>query len=177
MKMSLLWLVAFWAIAGALWAQANASGPADLQPEKPEHSLVLLTTEAGEITIELFNETAPKHVESFLALTEKGFYNGLKFHRGVPGFVIQGGDPKGDGTGGPGYSVPLEPSERKHVKGILAMARSSDPNSAGSQFYICLDSIPHLDGQYTVFGRVLKGCDLPEKVKQGDTMKVKILKK
>lgn len=151
--------------------------PPDAKVEKPEHPVVKLTTDAGEILLELFPEEAPEHVKSFLTLIEKGFYNGLTFHRVVPGFVIQGGCPKGDGTGDAGYKLKAEFNKRNHLKGTLAMARAQDPNSAGSQFYICLEPIPHLDGQYTVFGQVVKGQTLPEKVKQGDKMKLEILKK
>ncbi|MBF0544989.1 MAG: peptidylprolyl isomerase [Candidatus Riflebacteria bacterium] len=155
------------------WAQVSP----DLKLEKKEHPVVKLTTDRGEICLELFPEDAPKHVESFLKLIEKGFYNGLIFHRVVPGFVIQGGDPTGNGSGGPGYTLPAEFNKRPHEKGTLAMARTEDVNSAGSQFYICLDRIPHLDGQYTVFGKVVKGMDVPEKVQQGDKMKLEIVQK
>lgn len=152
--------------------------PPDVKLENPDHPVVLLTVPAGQMWIELFPETAPKHVESFLSLIAKGFYNGLTFHRVEPGFVIQGGCPLGNGTGGPGYTLPAEFSTtRKHVKGTLSMARTSDPNSAGSQFFICLDSTPHLDGSYTIFGQVVKGLDIPEKVKKGDVMKIEIITK
>ncbi|MFZ2956231.1 MAG: peptidylprolyl isomerase [Candidatus Ozemobacteraceae bacterium] len=154
---------------------ASAQVPTDVKLEKPDHPVVKMTTDAGEMVLELYPEDAPKHVEAFLTLTGKGFYNGLIFHRVVPGFVIQGGDPKGDGTGGPGYKLPAEFNARPHEKGTLAMARSEDPNSAGSQFYICLDRIPHLDNSYTVFGKVVKGLDVPEKVKQGDKMQIIVL--
>ena len=99
----------------------------------------------------------------------------LTFHRVVPGFVIQGGCPKGDGTGGPGYTIPAEFNSRKHEKGSLSMARTMDPNSAGSQFFICLDRTPHLDNQYTNYGQVVKGHDIPEKIRMGDKMKMEIL--
>lgn len=164
-------LVSLIFFAGILFAQT----PADVSLEKPDHPLIKLTVESGEMLIELFPEIAPKHVESFLTLIEKGFYNGLTFHRVEPGFVIQGGDPKGDGTGGPGYNLPAEFSDRPHEKGTLAMARSSDPNSAGSQFYICLDRIPHLDRKYTVFGKVVMGMEVPGKVKRGEKMKMEVL--
>ncbi|MBF0409445.1 MAG: peptidylprolyl isomerase [Candidatus Riflebacteria bacterium] len=154
-----------------------AQVPADVTLEKKEHPVVKLNTDSGEMLIELYPEDAPKHVESFLTLIGKGFYNGLIFHRVVPDFVIQGGDPTGTGTGGPGYTLPAEFNKRPHEKGTLAMARSSDPDSAGSQFYICLERIPHLDGQYTVFGKVVKGGDVPVKVKQGDKMKLEIIQK
>ncbi|MBF0500443.1 MAG: peptidylprolyl isomerase [Candidatus Riflebacteria bacterium] len=154
---------------------AAAQALKGIKLEKPDNPVVKLTTEAGELVIELFPDVAPKHVESFLTLSAKGFYNGLIFHRVVPGFVIQGGDPSGNGTGGPGYNLPAEFNARKHVKGTLAAARSMEKNSAGSQFYVCLDAIPHLDNNYTVFGQVIKGIDIPEKVKQGDKMTIEIL--
>jgi len=154
---------------------AFAQTPSDIKLEKPDHPLVKLTTERGDIYLELFPEDAPKHVESFLTLTKKGFYNGLTFHRVVPGFVIQGGDPKGDGTGDAGYKIKAEFNKRSHEKGALAAARSSDPDSAGCQFYITLDKTPHLDGNYTVFGKVVKGFDIPEKIGQGDKMKLEVL--
>jgi len=157
---------------------ANAAElPAGVTLENPKNPVVKLTTDAGEMLLELFPGDAPKHVEGMLTLIEKGYYNGLTFHRVVRDFVIQGGCPKGDGTGGPGYTLPAEFNKRPHEKGTLAMARTSDPNSAGSQFYICLDRIPHLDNQYTVFGKVVKGDEVPEKVKQGDKMKLEILQK
>ena len=90
-----------------------------------------------------------------LALAKTGFYDDLTFHRIIPGFVIQGGCPEGTGTGGPGYKVDAEFNDRKHEEGVLSMARAADPNSAGSQFFVCLGEIPHLDGQYTVFGKAL----------------------
>jgi peptidyl-prolyl cis-trans isomerase B (cyclophilin B) len=103
-------------------------------------------------------------------LAQKGFYNGLKFHRVVPNFVIQGGDPKGDGTGGPGYMIKAEFNSRQHLEGTVAMARAMDPNSAGSQFYICLAAQPFLDHQYTVFGQVTEGMDVVKNIRVGDVM-------
>ncbi len=125
---------------------------------------VLLKTKFGEMEIVLFPDLAPKHVESFLKLTKSGFYNGTIFHRIIPGFMIQGGDPLTKdpanrnkfGTGGPGYTVPAEFSKVAHEKGILSAARTADPNSAGSQFFIMVAKSPHLDGQYTVFGEIVK---------------------
>lgn len=154
---------------------AMAQVPEGISLEKGTNPVIKITTEKGEMVLELFPDVAPKHVESMLTLTKKGFYNGLKFHRVVPGFVIQGGCPQGTGTGGPGYNLDAEFNSRKHLKGTLAMARSSMPDSAGSQFYICLDATPNLDNQYTVFGQVVKGHEIPELVKQGDTMKIEIL--
>ena len=110
------------------------------------------------------------HSAAFLKLVKSGFYDGLKFHRVEPGFVVQGGDPDGDGTGGPGYRLKAEFNARPHSRGTLAMARSSDPNSAGSQFYICLADARFLDGQYTVFGEMTEGFDTLDKIRRGDTM-------
>jgi peptidyl-prolyl cis-trans isomerase B (cyclophilin B) len=131
---------------------------------------VITLEKGGEIRLEFFPEDAPKTVENFVTLARKGFYNGLNFHRVVPDFVVQGGCPKGNGTGGPGYTVKAEFNKQKHVRGTLAMARSQDPDSAGSQFYICYGNTPHLDGQYTVFGKVVSGMELVDRIKQGDKM-------
>ena len=133
---------------------------------------VILKTKFGEMEIVLFPDLAPKHVESFLKLAESGFYNGTIFHRILPGFMIQGGDPLTKdpanrnrfGTGGPGYTVPAEFSKVAHEKGILSAARTQDPNSAGSQFFIMVAKSPHLDGQYTVFGEVVKGVEIAETI-------------
>lgn len=133
---------------------------------------VMLKTKFGEMEIVLFPDLAPKHVESFLKLAQSGFYNGTIFHRILPGFMIQGGDPLTKdpanrnrfGTGGPGYTVPAEFSKVAHEKGILSAARTQDPNSAGSQFFIMVDKAPHLDGQYTVFGEVLKGVEVADTI-------------
>jgi peptidyl-prolyl cis-trans isomerase B (cyclophilin B) len=124
----------------------------------------------GEIRMAFFPADAPKTVENFVTLAKKGFYNGLTFHRVVPDFVVQGGDPKGNGTGGPGYTIKAEFNKQKHVRGSVAMARSQDPDSAGSQFYICYGPTPHLDGQYTVFGKVTGGMEHVDRIKQGDRM-------
>jgi cyclophilin family peptidyl-prolyl cis-trans isomerase len=132
----------------------------------------VITLENGnEIRLEFYPADAPKTVENFVTLAKKGFYNNLTFHRVVRDFVVQGGCPKGDGTGGPGYTVPAEFNKQKHVRGTLAMARSQDPNSAGSQFYICYGPTPHLDGNYTVFGKVTSGIEHVDRIKQGDRMK------
>jgi peptidyl-prolyl cis-trans isomerase B (cyclophilin B) len=135
----------------------------------PQTAVIALAT-GGEIKIEFFPADAPKTVENFVTLAKKKFYDGLTFHRVVPGFVVQGGDPKGNGTGGPGYTIPAEFNKQKHVRGSLAMARSQHPDSAGSQFYICYGPTPHLDGNYTVFGKVVSGMELVDRIKQGDRM-------
>ena len=131
---------------------------------------VIALEKGGEIRIEFYPEDAPKTVENFVTLAKKGFYNGLNFHRVVPDFVVQGGCPKGNGTGGPGYTIKAEFNTQKHVRGTVAMARSQHPDSAGSQFYICYGTTPHLDGQYTVFGKVVSGMELVDRIKQGDKM-------
>jgi len=132
---------------------------------------VIALEKGGEIRIEFFPEDAPKTVENFVTLAKKGFYNGLNFHRVVPDFVVQGGCPKGNGTGGPGYTIKAEFNNRKFERGILGMARKSDPNSAGSQFYIMLGPASHLNGQYTAFGRVVSGMEVVDSIKVGDRVK------
>lgn len=134
--------------------------------------VAVLKTRHGEMVIALFPELAPKHVESFKKLIQEKFYDNTTFHRVIPGFMIQGGDPHSKdparraahGTGGPGYSIPAEFSDMSHTRGIVSAARSSDPNSAGSQFFICVSDAPHLNGQYTVFGKVVEGMDVADKI-------------
>jgi cyclophilin family peptidyl-prolyl cis-trans isomerase len=150
--------------------------PPKIDPEKVV--AVIDMQKGGKIVFEFYPKDAPKTVDNFIALANKGFYNGLKFHRVIEGFMAQGGDPKGDGTGGPGYNIRDEFNSRKHIKGSVAMARTQMPNSAGSQFYICFEPQPHLDGQYTVFGQVIEGIDVVDGIKQGDVMtKVSIVDK
>ena len=131
----------------------------------------IIETDKGAIKAELYTGKAPITTKNFIDLANSEFYNGLKFHRVAPGFVVQGGDPNGDGTGGSKKTIPLEISpDLKHVKGALAMARTQDPNSASSQFYITLDEVPFLDGKYAVFGKVVQGIDVVEKISVGDRM-------
>jgi cyclophilin family peptidyl-prolyl cis-trans isomerase len=133
---------------------------------------VIITTKFGDIEVELYSDSAPKTVENFKALTKKGFYDGLIFHRIVPGFVIQGGDPytrditnrRRWGTGGPGWNIKAEFNKNTHARGVLSMARSQDPDSAGSQFFIVLKDSNFLDGQYTIFGKVKSGMDAVDKI-------------
>ena len=136
----------------------------------PNETYALFDTTEGKFKVKLFADLVPKTVENFVTLAKKGFYNGLNFHRVVPDFVVQGGCPKGNGTGGPGYTIKAEFNKQKHLRGTLAMARSQHPDSAGSQFYICYGNTPHLDGQYTVFGKVVSGMELVDRIKQGDKM-------
>ncbi len=133
--------------------------------------IATIETNKGIIKFELFEKEVPTTTRNFIELAQSGFYNGLTFHRVEPGFVIQGGDPKGDGTGGSGKTIPLEIAPSlTHKKGAVGMARSSDPNSASSQFYICLEDAKFLDGQYAVFGQVTEGQDVAEKIAVGDKM-------
>ena len=135
-----------------------------------KQTAVIALEKGGEIRMEFFPEDAPTTVENFVTLAKKGFYDGLTFHRVVPDFVVQGGCPKGDGTGGPGHTIKAEFNAQKHVRGSVAMARALHPDSAGSQFYICYGPTPHLDGSYTVFGRVVAGMEHVDRVGQGDRM-------
>ena len=129
---------------------------------------VKISTSYGDMTAELWNDVAPKHVENFLNLAKECFYDNLLFHRVIPNFVAQGGCPNGDGTGGPGWQVDAEFNERRHKAGVLSMARSSDPNSAGSQFFICLEqeNCQHLDKNYTAFGKIILGNHVIESFKK-----------
>lgn len=129
-----------------------------------DNPLVTLETNHGKLVLELYHDVAPAHADSFLARTNDGFYNNTIFHRVIAGFMIQGGDPTGTGTGGPGYSIPAEFNELPHQEGTLSMARGPDPNSAGSQFFVCLARRPNLDRQYTVFGQLIKGYDVLQKI-------------
>src|SRR5437870_13678037 len=167
----LLALVAALVVAAPVLAQ-------DKQAAKSPTAVITLE-KGGEITLEFFPADAPRHVENFLKLARSGFYDGQRFHRVEPGFVVQLGDPQSKtlpldhpnmGTGGPGYTIRAEFNDRKFERGPLGMARKSDPDSAGSQFYILLGAARHLDGQYTVFGRVTTGMDVVDRIKHGDQM-------
>jgi peptidyl-prolyl cis-trans isomerase B (cyclophilin B) len=184
LAVAVIGLTALAFVTPAVWAQSapkagGESKPADSQKKgtkRVKQSAVITMEKGGEIKLDFYPQDAPKTVENFVTLAKKGYYDGLTFHRREEGFVIQGGDPKGNGTGGPGYKIKAEFNKQKHVRGALAMARSQDPDSAGSQFYICLAPAPFLDGQYTVFGIVTSGMDVVDKVKVGDKMKsVKII--
>lgn len=153
--------------------------PALAQAPKAQQAVIVLEN-GGQITLELFPEDAPKHVENFVALARKGFYDGQRFHRVEPGFVVQIGDPQSKklpmdhpamGTGGPGYTIRAEFNKRPFDRGVLGMARGNDPNSAGSQFYIMLGPAHFLNGQYTAFGRVASGMEAVDRIKVGDRVK------
>ena len=131
----------------------------------------VIETSLGSIELKFFPEVAPNHVHNFIELAKKGFYDGTTFHRVIPGFMIQGGDPNSKehdrsrhGMGGPGYTVKAEFSKRPHKRGTLSMARAADPDSAGSQFFICVADSPFLDGNYTVFGEVISGMETVDRI-------------
>ena len=140
--------------------------------EPPREEVAAIKTSEGEMVVEFWEDVAPKTVENFKKLAKSGFYDGTAFHRIIKGFMIQGGDPNTKdpnkemeyGQGGPGYQIDAEFNDKKHVRGVLSMARSSNPNSAGSQFFIVLDAAPQLDKQYTGFGKVIKGEDVLMKI-------------
>ncbi len=147
--------------------------PMEFEKEK-KYSAVIHTSK-GDITCQLNPEVAPLSVTNFIQLAKGGFYNGLIFHRVVPNFVVQGGDPDGTGRGGPGYTIPSE-IKLSHAKGALAWARLPDnvnpkKRSSGSQFYITLENIPYLDGEYSVFGSTTSGMEIVQKIEQGDVIK------
>jgi peptidylprolyl isomerase/peptidyl-prolyl cis-trans isomerase B (cyclophilin B) len=149
-----------------IFTQAPQAGDENV----PEGNHISIETENGKILIELYPDTAPNTVANFKALAGNTYYDGLTFHRVIPGFMAQGGCPDGNGMGGPGYQVKAEFNARHHERGTVAMARSQNPDSAGSQFYICFGSQPHLDGQYTIFGQVVEGMDVVDQIKQDDVM-------
>jgi peptidyl-prolyl cis-trans isomerase B (cyclophilin B) len=139
--------------------------------KRMKNTKAVIQTKLGDITLNFFPEVAPNHVNNFIELAGKGFYNGTTFHRVIPGFMIQGGDPHSKdqdktrhGTGGPGYSLKAEFNNKPHKAGTISMARSAHPDSAGSQFFICVADAPHLDGQYSVFGEVIAGMDTVDKI-------------
>ena len=142
--------------------QYNAPPPMTIDQNKT-YSATIDTT-AGQIKLELYPKDAPQHVNSWVFLAREGFYDGVIFHRVIPGFMIQGGDPTGTGTGGPGYKIKAEFNPRSHKRGVLSMARTSDPNSAGSQFFLMHADSPFLDNQYTAFGMITSGIETVDKI-------------
>lgn len=151
-------------ICGTFLASLPAAGPSE--------EVAVIKTSKGAMVVEFWPDAAPKTVENFKKLAKEGFYDGTAFHRIIKGFMAQGGDPltkdpsKEDawGTGGPGYQIAAEFNDHKHERGVLSMARTADPDSAGSQFFLMLGSAPHLDGQYTAFGKVIQGGDVLAKI-------------
>jgi len=133
----------------------------------PENTL-FLDLKDGRVIIQLYPKSAPKPVARIKELTRQGFYDGLVFHRVIDGFMAQGGDPTGTGSGGSGQNIPAEFSTLHHLRGTVSMARSQSPDSADSQFFICLDAASHLDGQYTIFGQVIEGMEWIDRIKKGE---------
>ncbi len=170
---TIVWVMGIAALlAGVAGEPVRAGGPQGLLTAEGKAPRAVITTKFGQMELVFFPELAPKHVESFLNLAQKGFYNGTLFHRVIPGFMIQGGDPNTKdpskrrlyGMGGPGYTLPAEFNRIPHERGIVSAARSADPNSAGSQFFIMVGKAPSLDGQYTVFGEVVKGIEVADTI-------------
>lgn len=152
-------------------AEARFKNYSKEEIKKMTDTTAVIETKLGKIELKFFPEVAPNHVNNFIELAKKGFYDGTTFHRVIPGFMIQGGDPnskdpdrKKHGMGGPGYAVKAEFNQTPHKRGILSMARSSDPDSAGSQFFICVADAPFLDRQYTAFGQVTSGMEVADKI-------------
>jgi peptidylprolyl isomerase len=149
------------ALALVLALAAGTAKGADL-----ENTIIMELTH-GRVVIEMRPDLAPKHVARIKELVRQGFYDGTPFHRVIEGFMAQGGDPTGTGTGGSGQNLPAEFSKEKHVRGTVSMARAQDPNSADSQFFICFADAPFLDGQYTIWGKVTEGMEAVDKIKRG----------
>ena len=175
MRDKLIIVVAILVVLGLVWA-LNAyyrrdkkpsvepvldfSEEATAQMESDTRLIAVVETTMGTFSFKLFPKDAPGTVANFVKLARDGFYDGTIFHRVIDGFMIQGGDPTGSGSGGPGYTIKAEFNKRRHLPGTVAMARPADPDSAGSQFYVCLNLAPHLDRKYTVFGQVTNGMDV-----------------
>lgn len=155
-------LIAAFVCALSLIISGNAMSAPDPQ------NTIYIDMQFGRIVIELRPDLAPGHVARIKELARQGFYDGTPFHRVIRGFMAQGGDPTGTGMGGSGQKLKAEFSKEKHVRGAVSMARAADPNSADSQFFIVLEAAPHLDGQYTLWGKVVEGMDVVDKIKKGD---------
>src|SRR6266704_4061645 len=170
MKLSSL-AVALLLSAALFAAEENKENP----PMNASNEVAVIKTSEGDMVVQFWNDAAPNTIENFKKLARSGFYDGTIFHRIVKGFMIQGGDPKSKdpakessyGQGGPGYKIKAEFNDHSHERGVISMARGPDPDSAGSQFFICLAPAPRLDGNYTTFGKLIKGEDVLEKI--GDT--------
>jgi peptidyl-prolyl cis-trans isomerase B (cyclophilin B) len=191
------WIVIFlfFVFLSSAWSEIKSKTFSQEEIKKMSETKALIETKFGAIELKFFPEVAPQHVNNFIELAQKGFFDGTTFHRVIPGFMIQGGDPNSKnpdkskhGMGGPGYSIKAEFNNRSHKRGTLSMARSSHPDSAGSQFFICVADAPFLNNKYTVFGEVLSGMDVADQIvaQQRDKndnplerieMKVKIVEK
>lgn len=172
MRLKVFWAVmAFLVLASTASAEMKSRKFTKEEIKKMAETKAVIETKYGNIELKFFPDVAPNHVNNFIELAKKGFYDGTTFHRVIPGFMIQGGDPNSKnadksthGMGGPGYTVKAEFNGKPHKRGILSMARAADPNSAGSQFFICVADAPFLDRQYTVFGEVVSGMDVVDKI-------------
>src|SRR5438477_1316825 len=162
-------------IAATLVAAALAEEKKETSPMSTSNEVAVIKTNEGELVVQFWTDAAPNTIENFKKLARQGLYDGTIFHRIVKGFMIQGGDPNSKdtakedayGQGGPGYEIKAEFNNHSHDRGVISMARGPDPDSAGSQFFICLAHVPRLDGQYTTFGKLIKGGDVLKKI--GDT--------
>ncbi|HET6515448.1 MAG TPA: peptidylprolyl isomerase [Thermodesulfovibrionales bacterium] len=173
MRRSLIGLAIICLVSFSIAAHAEMKDKKFTKEEikKMSETKAIIETKFGNIDLRFFPEVAPNHVNNFIELAKKGFYDGTTFHRVIPGFMIQGGDPKskdlnkaGHGTGGPGYTLKAEFNDKPHKRGTLSMARAANPDSAGSQFFICVADAPFLNKQYTVFGEVISGMDVADKI-------------
>ena len=161
-------LVGALALRPALADEGKGKKQYDKEPEMtidPEKVYVArMETTLGPIVIELYPKQAPHHVNSFVFLAREGYYDGVIFHRVIPGFMAQGGDPTGTGGGGPGYELKAEFNDTKHTRGVVSAARTADPDSAGSQFFLMHGDAPHLDGKYTAYGKIVEGIEVVDKI-------------
>ena len=157
--------------------QADGHMNTDENEAMDKDNTLYMDIKGGRVVIRMRPDLAPKHVARIKELVREGFYDGLTFHRVIPGFVAQGGDPLGNGTGGSGVNIPAEFSQAKHKRGTVAMARSQNPNSADSQFYIAYADLPSLDGQYTIWGEVTKGMHLVDRIRPGEGANGTVLSK
>jgi peptidyl-prolyl cis-trans isomerase B (cyclophilin B) len=172
MRWKFLWMVmAVVLLASAASAEMRSKKFTREEIKKMAETRAVIETKFGNIELRFFPDVAPNHVNNFIELAKKGFYDGTTFHRVIPGFMIQGGDPNSKdpsnprvGMGGPGYTLKAEFNSRPHKRGTLSMARAADPDSAGSQFFICVADAPFLDRQYTVFGEVVTGMDVVDRI-------------
>ena len=168
---SILYVMFFMLSSSVAYGEVRQKTFSKEEIKKMVETKAVIETKFGNIELKFFPETAPNHVDNFIELAKKGFYDGTIFHRVIPGFMIQGGDPNSKspdksqhGMGGPGYTVKAEFNEKPHKRGTLSMARSGHPDSAGSQFFICVADAPFLDRQYTVFGEVSSGIEVADKI-------------
>lgn len=167
MKKFIFALVAALSVTLSVFAATKNSGESPIEVKDPENTLVMQLKD-GDVIIEMYPDAAPKHVARIKELVRQGFYNGLKFHRVIDGFVAQTGDPRGNGTGGSGLQLKAEFNDRHHGRGAVSMARGAFQDSADSQFFICLTDQSYLDGKYTLWGQVISGMEYVDNIKKGN---------